>query len=183
MGYLACASWNGGPSMNRLTHNWKLYFPILLRVWLVKWPLLHYSLCSFLTHFSEYLQTNTINFIQLVYNILWENDHIYEVSFENFWGNLKYFRDDTMWTLHWTKRKASLISGSFRVTSVGELSAFCPKILGRWWGPMNVICYFVNVDEVVVLLGDGGYTSNQHVVINNPFNIVILLILVAWLTI
>ena len=43
-------------------------------------------------------------------------------------------------------------------------SAFCPKILGSWWGPMKAFCHSMNVDGVVILLGGGGDTSTLHVI-------------------
>ena len=43
--------------------------------------------------------------------------------------------------------------------------AFCLKNLGPWWGPMNAICHYVNVDGVLVPLASDGDTPTLHVVI------------------
>ena len=47
--------------------------------------------------------------------------------------------------------------------------SFCPKILGRWWGPVNDICLFATAVSVVSTLIGGKDTRNVSAIIRIHF--------------
>ena len=61
------------------------------------------------------------------------------------------------------------MGGSQGATLVVAFS-FCPKILGRWWGPVNDICLFARAVSVVITLIGGTDTRNLSAIIRIHLN-------------
>ena len=60
------------------------------------------------------------------------------------------------------------MGGSQGATLVVTFS-FCPKLLGRWWGPVNDICLFARAVSLVSTLIGGKDTRNVSAIIRIHF--------------